>query len=143
MPGIVLARLGCRPVLDDDELRRDIERGLEAIDRMGMLAVDELCCGTFGVVEILNFASGVLGRDDLRVRAEQLARSALSNGGPILSSSSIGPLADRSLFKGVAGIGLASLRLAVDVPLPQPLMLDAGDLTAEIRPLVPTISEGP
>ena len=129
-PGIVLARLGCLPVLADDDLHDDIERGLTAVNRMGVLAVDELCCGTFGVVDILGMASRQLGRENLRDSAEQLARSALSQGGPVLSNASIGILSERSLFKGLAGIGLALLRLADHAPLPQPLLLDVGVLGA-------------
>ena len=80
-----------------------------------------------GVVEVLFTAGELLGRSDLRERAEHLAGQVVERrrmcGSYSLGSPSAGRLECRGLFRGVAGIGHAMLRLSQPTGLPEVLLL--------------------
>jgi type 2 lantibiotic biosynthesis protein LanM len=126
-PGIALGRIGGLAHLGDDESRAEIERALGITTRLEAGRDDFLCCGTMGVVEVLVTAGELLGRSDLRERAEHLAGQVVDRrrmcGNYSLGSPSAGRLECRGLFRGIAGIGHAMLRLAQPAGLPEVLLL--------------------
>jgi type 2 lantibiotic biosynthesis protein LanM len=129
-PGIALARLATLDVLDGGDVRREIAAGLEAARSQPQSAVDSLCCGNFGRVEVLVEASRILGDPALLAAAREIAACALARS---LSSGRFrclphgnGDLIDPSCFRGEAGIGFALLRLAGREDLPCLLRLASG-----------------
>ncbi len=126
-PGIALGRLGSEPEFSDARHRTEIERALAATIEHAERTPDHLCCGGFGRVETLAVAARVLGRPELRDRAERLSRVLLVRawdaGGYTLAQPPSGQLACRGLFQGLAGIGFTLLRLAKPDALPEPLLL--------------------
>jgi lantibiotic modifying enzyme len=115
-PGIALGRIGALADRGDEESRAEIERALAITTGLEAGGDDFLCCGTMGVVEVLATAGDLLGRSALRERAEYLAGQVVERrrlvGNYALGSPSAGRLECRGLFRGVAGIGHAMLRLA-------------------------------
>lgn len=125
-PGVALGRLGCLGVLDDDVLRRDVRRGVEAARRASP-GSDGLCHGAFGNGDVLVEASR---RTDVAVTDEAAAsaRAALDGraerGHFRLSLTGAAPFASPSLMVGLAGVGYALLRLAHPERLPCVLLLE-------------------
>jgi lantibiotic modifying enzyme len=113
--------------MDDDESRAEIERALAITMRLEAGRDDFLCCGTMGVVEVLLTAGVLEGRSELRERAEHLAGQVVERrrrcGRYSLGSPSAGRLECRGLFRGIAGVGLAMLRLSQSAGLPEVLLL--------------------
>jgi lantibiotic modifying enzyme len=114
--GIGLARLGGLPVLDSAAIRHDVQIALGAAARLGLGAVDHLCCGNLGLADLQLTAGLRLGDAALvatagrraaavLARAEQAGAFALH---PLLPTGAFNP----GLFQGTAGIGYELLRLA-------------------------------
>ncbi len=127
-PGIALARVASLSALDDPETRAEIEAGLQVAARPSSAALQQLCCGDMGRIEILATAARRLRRPDLLERARVLARESLAQaqrrGGFTLGQAAAGQLRCQSLFQGLAGVGHVLLRLAApEQPLPEPLLL--------------------
>jgi len=115
-PGIALGRIASAGVIEEPEMHVDIERALAITTRQGIERADYLCCGSFGIVDILWTAGNALRRPDLRDRARRLAGEivgrANAEGQYRLDLPSVGQLQCVGLFRGLAGIGYALLRIA-------------------------------
>ncbi|MDQ1638481.1 MAG: hypothetical protein QOF62_1820 [Pyrinomonadaceae bacterium] len=126
-PGIALARLGSLRMLDEAEIREDIEIGLNRSLRAlahEELEADHLCCGNFGLVEILLVGSTILERPQLCQNAIQHASNLCRREQRVGSFRLLGrtPRAQRffspTFFQGMAGIGYTLLRLSYPEVLP-------------------------
>jgi len=135
-PGIALSRLGCIGRIDSHALRHDLEEALSITRSLPEGPLDDLCCGTFGRVEIMHTAGLVLGRLHLTERARELARSALSRAaiyGWRFQSPTPHYDAGRcnifglcpSLLSRLPGVGYALLRLNYPDLFPSVLLLEA------------------
>jgi type 2 lantibiotic biosynthesis protein LanM len=127
-PGIGLARLGSLSVLDTREIRQEIEVALKTTQQVNLQQVDRLCCGNFGIIEVLLVAARKLSRPELlkasQKKASWLVARAQQTGSfhyfPNLSKD-VNPL---SLFLGSSGIGYEILRLAYPDALPSVLLFE-------------------
>lgn len=126
-PGIALARLGTLDVLDGPDVREEIALALETTRDQPLSALDHLCCGSFGRVEVLLEASRILGDPAPLAAAREIAERVLARTAPpgrfVCVPRGGSDLTDLSLFRGEAGIGLALLRLAGRGDLPCVLRL--------------------
>ncbi len=134
-PGIALARVLMRdavPAADRTEL---LEAAIETTVAAPLTGADHLCCGTLGRVDVLNTIGQLLERDELRYAAESRAmmviRRAAEQGGFKVTDGS-GP-ARPGLFRGLAGVGYALLRLIGLHPLPSVLGFEATATTGARR----------
>jgi len=129
VPGIALSRLGTLDVLDGPEVREEIRTALGATRSFALTPIDHLCCGNMGRVEALLSAHLVLGCEDLRTKAWEIAGEVLDRAGeeglfgclPVRG----GDLSDPSFFLGDSGVGFTLLRLLAPETLPCPLLLEA------------------
>jgi len=119
-PGMVLSRLAALYVLregDEEDVVGDLDRALTRTSESPVRELDYLCCGNFGVVDILLEAGGVLENDSLVRQSQRLAESALEwvdeRGWAVAVPAEDG--SDRhmsgGLWQGTAGIGYTLLRL--------------------------------
>ena len=127
-PGIGLARVAGLDVLDDEDIRQEIETALRTTRCFEMQGVDHLCCGNLGRVDFLLAASRILSRAELREAADKKAawvvqRARESNGYNLLPNLPAGHF-NPGLFRGAAGVGYQLLRLADAEGLPSLLLLD-------------------
>lgn len=126
--GAALARIASLPALDTAALRADIANGLATTLSTPLTAVDHVCCGNLGRVEVLLEASVRRGDEELRQAAELLAWSTLERAaatGSFAWRNDMAPgLFDPTFFTGAAGIGYTLLRLADPNGLPCLLLLD-------------------
>jgi len=125
-PGIGLARLAALPVLETDEIRRDIDVALCTTQRVGGQGVDHLCCGTAGRIDVLLAAAHKLQRPDWYAAAQQLTarmvQRAQQNNSFELYANVPSKVYNPALFQGTAGIGYTLLRLAAPEVLPSLLL---------------------
>jgi type 2 lantibiotic biosynthesis protein LanM len=125
-PGIGLARLAALPVLDTDEIRRDIAVALGTTRRLGGQGVDHLCCGTAGRIDVLLTAAYTLQRPDWHAVAQQLTawmvQRAQQNNTFQLYVNVPSTVYNPALFQGAAGIGYTLLRLTAPEALPSLLL---------------------
>ncbi len=126
--GIALGRLGALSVLQTEEIEQDLQVALQTTQEYGLNAVDNLCCGNFGCIEVLLLASEKLSRPELREialqRAAFLIAKAQQTGGYQLFSNLPTHVFHPSFFLGTAGIGYELLRLAHPEILPSVLLLE-------------------
>jgi lantibiotic modifying enzyme len=124
-PGIGLGRLGSARYVDDEQVRMDIERALSTTAACDLTAIDHLCCGNFGRIEVLLVGGMQCQRDRWResayLNAANVIARAKQKGAyqlfPNLPCSVFNP----GLLAGSAGIGYQLLRLA-DPSLPSVLL---------------------
>jgi type 2 lantibiotic biosynthesis protein LanM len=125
-PGLALARLGSSSNINDAITRRDVDRALDITSR-AVAATDHLCCGEFGLVDVLASGASELRRPQLRDaarrRASAAVRRAQREAGYALPLPSNGHLRSASLFRGESGIGYVLLRLLAPRQLPDVLRL--------------------
>lgn len=125
-PGIGLARLGGLPMLDTPAIRRDLEIALQTTQKIGVIGVDHLCCGTCGRVDLLLTAAQRLERPELAAIAASWMKQVLVRAGQkemfflnlLLPRWVMHP----QLLQGASGIGYTLLRLAQPDALPSPLL---------------------
>lgn len=111
--GIVLARLDTLPLLDDAEVREEIEVGIETTLERGFGKTHSLCHGDLGNLEPVLRAAAALNRPDLEERAGRIAGgvlAALRREGPVFGIP--GDTEPPGIMVGLAGIGYGLLRLA-------------------------------
>jgi type 2 lantibiotic biosynthesis protein LanM len=113
-PGIGLARTGLLGLLDDELLGEEIELARRSTLAAPLAAVDTLCCGNFGRIELLLRAGAV---PEARRIAAQLVGRARAGGYRILRDAPPGMFAP-GFMCGTAGIGYQLLRLAAPEQLP-------------------------
>jgi type 2 lantibiotic biosynthesis protein LanM len=123
-PGIGLARLACLPLLDEPELRGEIEAALATTLAQGFGTNHSLCHGDLGNLDLVLEAGRTLGRPDLLARASRLAAGILRGieehgwlTGAVFAPEIPG------LMIGRAGIGYQLLRLAAGEEVPSVLLL--------------------
>jgi type 2 lantibiotic biosynthesis protein LanM len=126
-PGIGLGRFCSLKVLDTAETRAEIEAALETTLRFRSSDRDHLCCGNFGIAEVLFEGSLQLGRPELAAAARRLAGDALRasrhNGYFRIFNSLPNGLYNPAFFTGTTGIGYELLRLTFSDRLPCVLRL--------------------
>lgn len=129
-PGIGLARLGGLAGHDDVATRAEIEVALETTTRLGVQAIDGLCCGNLGRAELLLAAGTRLGRPELVDRASSLlarvVRRSRTAGGYDFLGENIprAPGGYPGFFQGEPGVGYTLLRHADPMRLPSILMFE-------------------
>ncbi|MDJ0594891.1 MAG: type 2 lanthipeptide synthetase LanM family protein [Pleurocapsa sp. MO_226.B13] len=123
--GIGLGRLGSLGIVESSEIKREIEIALQTTQKHGLQAIDHLCCGNLGRVEVLLVGAQRLSRPDFRQLALQQATNivarAKQTGAYQLFSNLPISVFNPGFFQGTAGIGYELLRLA-DNNLPSVLL---------------------
>ncbi|MDJ0590935.1 MAG: type 2 lanthipeptide synthetase LanM family protein [Pleurocapsa sp. MO_226.B13] len=116
--GVGLARLGSLDILNTPEIEQEIEIALQTTQKQGVQAIDHLCCGNFGRVEVLLVGAQRYSRPDWRQVALQQATSVVARakqtGVYRLFSNLPNSVFNPGFFQGTAGIGYELLRLAND-----------------------------
>lgn len=124
--GIGLGRLGSFKIVKTPEIEREIEIALQTTQRYALQAIDRLCCGNMGRVEMLLIGA----QQDFSLNGDRVALQNATNvvarakrtGAyqlfPNLPNSVFNP----GLFQGTAGIGYQLLRLAQPEQLPSVLL---------------------
>jgi lantibiotic modifying enzyme len=124
--GIGQARLGGLPILDTPQVREDLRVALQTTQACGLEALDNLCCGNFGRLELLVAASQRLGQPQLLEMARQwasvLVHRASQRGGFRLLAQLPRQAYNPGLFQGIAGIGYELLRVAFPEQIPSVLL---------------------
>ncbi|BAY28958.1 lanthionine synthetase C family protein [Nostoc carneum NIES-2107] len=114
--GIGLARLGSLEILNTAEIQQEIEIALRTTENFGLEAIDHLCCGNMGRVEVLLFGAQHCDRSDWQQIALQNATNivarAKQNGAYQLFANLPSSVFNPGFFQGTAGIGYELLRLA-------------------------------
>lgn len=78
-------------------------------------SIDNLCCGTFGRLELLNKAASFFGDEQLRSRAQMWAQEVLASLSKKISLNCVPssfPVRNPTLFQGLSGAAYMVLRLA-------------------------------
>jgi type 2 lantibiotic biosynthesis protein LanM len=125
-PGIGLARIAALDIVDNREIRRDIEAALTSVGGVNLLPRDHLCCGNAGLLDTLCMAGARLGLVEWSDKASQLAakmaerRNELGSFKIAFHNGFFNP----SLFQGTAGLGYQLLRLAEPTKIPSVLLLN-------------------
>ncbi len=129
--GIGLARLGGLDGLDTPAIRADVERALVAAQTRLATSQENpdcICCGNFGLIDLVLTAGQRLGRPELSDLAHRWADSIVTRAGASANYryASYLPrgLFSPGLFQGAAGIGYQLLRLAFPERLPSVLLWD-------------------
>ncbi len=124
--GIGLGRLGCLGIVETPEIKREIEIALQTTQKHGLQAIDHLCCGNLGRVEVLLVGAQRLNSPDLRQVALQQATNIVARanqtGAYQLFANLPNSVFNPGFFQGTAGIGYQLLRLAYPELLPSVLL---------------------
>jgi len=126
-PGISLARMAIREYLDSSLVCiRHLEEAVQSTAKMPILAIDHLCCGSFGILEILFKIAqeypGYCSRKEVLARCSAILQRTGSAACFRLFAAEPGIDFSPSLFKGSAGIGYQLLRLNFPDILPSLLL---------------------
>jgi type 2 lantibiotic biosynthesis protein LanM len=125
-PGIGLARLGSLAILDTDEIRQEIEIALKTTQQYKLNGIDDLCCGTFGRIEVLLTAAHQLSKIELLEIAQKQASWVVARSKQVGSFYLLPGFPKNiyipNFFQGTAGIGYELLRLAYPDLLPSILL---------------------
>ena len=129
-PGIALARALALDVVDDDDVRTEIEVALGTTARSSGGGSDHLCCGQMGRSEALFTVGQRLGQRSAVTAAYELAarvvQRARQKGHFRLNSSGFDyRVFDTGFFRGLSGIGYQLLRMAAPARLPSVLGFEA------------------
>lgn len=114
--GIGLGRLGSLGIVKTPEIEHEIEIALQTTQRYALQAIDHLCCGNLGRVEVFLVGAQRCSRPDWDQVALQNATNVIARAKrtgayqlfPNLPNSVFNP----GFFPGTAGIGYQLLRLA-------------------------------
>ena len=125
-PGIGLARLGSLAILDTPEIRQEIAVALNTTQQLGLQAIDHLCCGNLGRIEVLLVAATKLPQPELGETAQKqtawVVARAKQRGAFCLFPDIAGDIYNPGFFQGTAGIGYELLRLGYPDLLPSVLL---------------------
>ena len=125
-PGIALARLGSLGILDNEEIRQEIDIALHTTQKFALQDIDHLCCGNFGRMDVLLVAARQLQRPELleivQKQAAWVVTRAEKAGSYQLFSSLLRGTYNPGFFQGTAGIGYELLRLAYPNLIPSALL---------------------
>lgn len=119
-PGIALGRATAGAGLGA-EAAEDLANALQFTASAPLHETDHLCCGTFGVVDMLLTVGIALDREDLVRAAEARAALVIQRSWCLGSSgfrSADGHVNHPGFFRGVSGIGYELLRLVEPLRLP-------------------------
>ena len=112
-PGVGLARLGLRPLLDDPALGGELTAALESTRAHGFGGGHSLCHGDFGNLELFVAAAEALQQPALLDQARHVASALLAGQAQSGWRCGVpGGVETPGLMVGIAGIGYALLRLA-------------------------------
>jgi type 2 lantibiotic biosynthesis protein LanM len=125
-PGIGLARLGAWDLARDDALRAEVDVALSVTQDASLDALDHLCCGSFGRMDLLIEASLRFQQPQLlavaRGHAAYVMDRAHRQGGCTVLPGWSTPVFCCGLFQGYSGIGYQLLRLAAPTEVPSVLL---------------------
>ncbi len=111
-----MARLGSLEILNTAEIQQEIEIALRTTENFGLEAIDHLCCGNMGRVEVLLVGAQRCDRSDWHQIALQNATNVVARanrtGAYQLFANLPSSVFNPGLFQGTAGIGYELLRLA-------------------------------
>jgi lantibiotic modifying enzyme len=124
--GIGLARLGSLGMVNTPDMEREIAIALDTTQRDVLQAVDHVCCGNLGRVEVLFIGAQRCSRPDWYQVAFQsamkvIARARRTGAYQLFADLPHGVL-NPGFFQGTAGIGYQLLRLAQPEQLPSVLL---------------------
>lgn len=112
-PGIGLARLGSIQIIDNIDIRKEIEISIQTTLSQPLKDSDSLCCGNLGSLDLLITASEKLSRPELLAEANSFGARLLKRAAQRGHFGFNGILNDHpGFFQGVSGIGYELLRLA-------------------------------
>ena len=130
-PGIGLARLASRHILDNPMVETDIRNAIHATreSSMNMGVRDHLCCGDMGLADILLYFAVKTGNRDLLIESGKKASRVLQVAEKTgyynlllgLGENMINP----GFFQGISGIGYALLRQAYPEKFPSILIFES------------------
>ena len=114
--GMGLGRLGLMDIVDIPDIQSEIELALHTTQNYGVRALDHLCCGNMGRIEVLWVGSQRFSRPDWHEAALQQATQVIARarrtGGYQLFTNLPNSVFTPGFFQGVSGIGYQLLRLA-------------------------------
>ncbi|MBV9389033.1 MAG: type 2 lantipeptide synthetase LanM family protein [Chroococcidiopsidaceae cyanobacterium CP_BM_ER_R8_30] len=128
--GIGLSRLGGLEWFANDNVHHDIQVAIQTTKRFLSLtgAVEQLCCGKMGQIELLITASARLQQPELLTdawfHASQVLLQSQQRGGYKLEHALPASIYAPGFFRGEAGIGYTLLRLVTLEGLPSVLLFD-------------------
>lgn len=132
--GIGLARLGGLDVMDNPEVRAEIEVALRTTEAYEFGVTDHLCCGNFGRLETLFLAGLSLRRSELidlaLDRANQVVVRREQGSGYRWAAGT--DAHNPGFFTGVSGVGYELLRLCYPDILPSILLWEPPVSTTKI-----------
>ncbi|WP_102347678.1 type 2 lanthipeptide synthetase LanM family protein [Bacillus sp. Marseille-P3661] len=127
-PGIGLSRMGISSIWASETINRDVNIVLQNARQWRLGPLDHLCCGNFGILDVMLTAKMKFREQNWERYAMQLASLVLErekiHGEFALTTNSSDNDLDYSLFRGLAGIGYELLRLANPDQLPSVLLLE-------------------
>lgn len=127
--GIALGRIGASSLLHNAAIEKIIASGLHIAEQsLSTEHIDHICCGNFGVINLLWTAAELSERTHLREKALQAASELLIQRKQegtyrFMSGDSNPALFKPGLMQGLAGIGYELLRYSQRKPLPNVLLL--------------------
>ena len=127
-PGIGLARLASQHLLNNANIQRNIIDAIKTCRELPVLGRDHLCCGNFGISEILLYGALKTGDQELFTLALQRARfvilQAAKKGHFSLFPNAGEDMFNPGFFQGTSGIGYELLRLACPEKMPSVLIFE-------------------
>jgi type 2 lantibiotic biosynthesis protein LanM len=124
-PGIGLGRLGSLEVVKTPKIEHEIAMALRNTQLHALQAVDHLCCGNLGRVEVLFIGAQSCARPDWYQAAFQGAMHVVARAkqtGAYQLFANLPHVFNPGFFQGTAGIGYQLLRLARPAQLPSVLL---------------------
>ena len=118
-PGIGLSRVGLSPYISDSDLLQETEAAVRAINEHQPPAVDHVCCGVGGHIELLLEVGCAEAAHQL---AAQWIGTADRLGGFRLFANLPPSAKSYGFFQGLSGIGYQMLRLAAPERVPSVLL---------------------
>lgn len=114
--GIGLGRLGSLDIVNTPEIEQEIAIALQTTKAQGLKAIDHLCCGNLGRIELMLMAAKQYNRLDWQKIALQQATNVVArakkSGSYKLFSNLPNSVFNPGFFQGISGIGYEFLRLA-------------------------------
>jgi type 2 lantibiotic biosynthesis protein LanM len=124
--GVALGLLANLDLVDDAETRQEIDSAIQSVVAPGPGALDFVCCGNMGRIELLLTAARVLQRPDLlataRAHAAAITDRAARTGGFTLHPSLPPMLHNPGFFTGTSGVAYMLLRVLHPDRLPAVLL---------------------
>lgn len=129
-PGIGLARLASRHILNNPAIETDIMNAIKATRKSttNLGYRDHLCCGNMGLADILLYYAVKTADTGLLIesgiKTKQVLQDAEKTGHYSLLKSSGEEIIDPGFFQGISGIGYALLRQAYPQKFPSILIFE-------------------